>query len=48
LISESPELQKYFQIRDGLLTFADHLSEEDVLGMFAYVKQNYKPTVIFN
>lgn len=48
LIAQSPELQKYFQVADDSLKFADHLSREDVLDMIAYVRQNYKPTIIYD
>lgn len=44
LVSASPELQKIFQIKDGLLTFVDHLHREDVLGLFEVVKQDYQPS----
>jgi hypothetical protein len=47
LINETPELQKYFQIKNDALAFADGLSNEEAAEMIQYVKQNYRPQVNF-
>jgi hypothetical protein len=47
LVNETPELQKYFQIKNGTLAFANGLKDEDALEMIHYVKQNYRPEVNF-
>jgi hypothetical protein len=47
LVSASPEVQVYFQIKDGALAFADDLGDEEALEMIQYVKQNYRPQVHF-
>jgi hypothetical protein len=47
LINSSNKLQKYFQIRNGILAFSDNLSETEALDMIRYVKQNYLPQVNF-
>jgi hypothetical protein len=47
LLNTSPELQKYFQIKDGKLAFAETLSEAEGSEMLKYVKQNYRPLVNF-
>jgi hypothetical protein len=47
LINETPELQKYFQIKGGALAFIDGLSNEEATEMIQYVKKNYHLEVHF-
>jgi hypothetical protein len=47
LMNQIPELQKYFEMKHGTLTFADGLSDEEASEMIQYVKQNYRPEVHF-
>jgi hypothetical protein len=45
LITASPELQQYFQIKAGALAFAEGLSEADAWEMIQYAKTHYRPQV---
>jgi hypothetical protein len=47
LLNQMPELQKYFQMKNGTLAFADGLNDEEAAEMIQYVKQNYRPQVHF-